>query len=76
MVPHIDAYFLQRFPHGCDSIIIVLWVPLSSRQGDMAIPLVANPRGSLDEKYLRVAMLHPVLLEESVQYVLEAELLA
>ena len=76
VVPQINADLLQRLSHGRDSIVVVLWVPLSSRQRDMAVPLVSYPRRSLDEEYLRITMLHPVLLKERMEYVLEAELLA
>ena len=74
--PQVNAHLLQRLSHGCDSIVVVFWVPLSSRQRDMAVPFVSYPRRSLDEEYLRVTMLHPVLLKERMEDVLEAELLA
>lgn len=76
VVPQINAHLLQRLSHGRDSIVIVLWIPLSSRQRDVAVPFVPYPCRSLDEEYLRVTMLHPVLLEEGMEDVLEAELLA
>lgn len=75
VVSKIDTDFLQCFSHCCDSIIVVLWIPLPSRQRDMAVPLVAYPCRPFDEEYLRVTVLHPVLLEEGMQYVLKAELL-
>jgi len=62
----IYTNLFQCLSHSCNCIVLILGIALTAWESDMSVPLVADSSCPLDEQYLWVAMLHPVLLKESI----------
>jgi len=74
VIAQVYSYLLHSLPHSRDLVVPILRISLPARQRNMPRPFVPNPRRSLDEQQLGISMLYPILLKESIQYVLECKL--